>query len=185
MTSTDIRAIAKIEYQARMKERLAGMPMPLEILMQSDAAITQEHIEAINKAVSYDHREDLPEAIRPYLDLYHQLTGQEPTKRSFTDWVDTGWTWKDERLQPDDIRAAWAQAQEPNKGFTVGRPGALTVTAIGMKSKSKPAIVGINSQAVGKTQALIQERKAAESSYIPMPDDVRERLRMKLKGLEK
>ena len=178
----DIKTAAKMEYQERMKERLKGAPMPLEILMQSDAPVTNEQLDAINnKPEGYENRERIPEPLLGYADLYHELTGQEPTRRTFTDWLDTMWMWKEEKLQPDNIRMAWAQAQS-DKGFTVGRPGALTVTAIGMKSKAKPALPELNTERIEKTTALIEERKAAESTYVPMPDDVRDRLRMKLKG---
>ena len=177
----DIKQAAQHEYKERMKQRLANVPMPLDVLMMSEDCITQSHLDAINKATGYQNRERIPEVLLPLLDLYHELTGQEPTKRTYTDWIDTAWTWKDEKLQLDDIRSAWAQAQS-DKGFTVGRPGALTVTAVGMKSKAKPALPALNTAAIERTSAVIEERKAAESSYVPMPEDVREKLRLKLKG---
>jgi hypothetical protein len=168
-------------YTQRMKDSLKGTPFLLEMKLMSGQEITPQDVEENRKftAVAYDHREEIPEAIRPYADLYHSLTGQEPTKRSFTDWIDTLWQWKDEKLQPDDIKQAWAQAQQPDKGFTVGRPGALTVTAVGMKSKGRPAIIGVNNAAVERTQALIEEK---EKIYTPpavpgIPEAERERMR--------
>ena len=150
--------------------------------MQSSAPITQQQLDAINnKPDNYENRERIPEPLLVYADLYHELTGQEPTKRTYTDWLDTMWMWKEEKLQPDNIRQAWAQAQS-DKGFTVGRPGALTITAIGMKSKAKPALPSLNTERIEQTKAIIEERTAAENTYVPMPEDVRERLRMKLKG---
>jgi hypothetical protein len=167
-----IQEVAKQEYKERMKQRLAGAPLPLEILMQSDDKITQQQLDAINKQPNnYENRERIPEPLLVYADLYHELTGQEPTKRTFTDFVDTFWAWKDEKLQPDHIRMAWAQAQS-DKGFTVGRPGALTVTAIGMKSKAKPAMPTLNTEKIEQTRAMIEERKAAETTYVPRPANV-------------
>ena len=168
----DLRTAAKMEYQERMRQRLAGTPMPIEILMQSDAPINQQQLDAINNDPRrYDNRERIPQPLLIYADLYHELTGQEPTARTFTDWIDTFSAWKDEKLQPENIRMAWAQAQS-DKGFTVGRPGALTVTAVGMKSKAKPASVGLNTERIEQTRIVIEERKAAEATYVPRPANI-------------
>lgn len=165
-----IQQAAKMEYQERMKQRLAGAPMPLEILMQSSAPITQQQMDAINKKPeAYENRERIPEPLLEYADLYHELTGQEPTKRTFTDWLDTFYAWKDEKLQEEHIRMAWAQAQS-DKGFTVGRPGALTVTAVGMKSKAKPALPAINAAEVERTKAMLEKKN--EGNFVPRPANV-------------
>lgn len=170
-------------YKKRLEEDLAGTPFFLEMKLMSGQPITEQDAKDAekHKAVSYEHREEIPEAIRHYADIYHKLTGQEPTKRSFSDWLETFWTWKDERLAEEDIQAAWAQAQNANKGFTVGRPGALTITAVGMKSKSKPVIVASNSAAVEATQRMLEEKDKMVGAFVPMPDDVRQRLKAKLK----
>ena len=172
-----MREAAKMEYKARMKEKLSGLPLPLELLIRSEEPITQQQLDAINnKPNNYENRERIPEALLTYADLYHELTGQEPTKRTFTDWIDTFWQWKDEKLQPDNIRMAWAQAQS-DKGFTVGRPGALTVTAVGMKSKAKPALPALNTAAIERTQELIEEKAKVELKTVGIPEQERERMR--------
>lgn len=88
------------------------------------------------KKVKYQNRDKLPEPYLHFADLYNQLTGQEPTKRVIMDWMQTFEEWKQEGLQDDHIRAAWQYANRPEGGFPVGRPGALTNTAVAMKSKS-------------------------------------------------
>lgn len=176
--TTDMRTAAKMEYQERMKKRLADVPMPLEILIQSGDKITQGQLDAINNNNrAYLNRERIPEPLLGYADLYHELTGQEPTNRTFADWVDTFTAWKDEKIHFNNIRMAWAQAQS-GKGFTVGRPGALTITAVGMKSKAKPALPTINTEAIERTQKIIEEK--AKIEFVPMPDDVRLAIRRKL-----
>ena len=169
----DVRKAAQKEYKERMKKRLDGMPLPLEYLLMKNQPIKQEDLDAINNAQIYANREKIPEPLLPYSDLYNELTGQEPTGRTFTDWIDTFWAWKDQKLSLDDIRQAWAQAQS-EKGFTVGRPGALTVTAIGMKSKAKPAIPQLNMAEIERTRKMLEEK---EGKFVPMPDSVRQKLK--------
>jgi len=176
----DLRTAAKMEYQERMKQRLAGMPTPLDYLIMSGQTVKQSDLDAISKNKNdYENRERIPEPLLVYADLYHELTGQEPTNRSFSDWVDTFEAWRGEKLHPDNIRMAWAQAQS-DKGFPVGRPGALTITAVGMKSKAKPALPTINTEAIERTQDIIEEKIKLEDKFVPQPDDLRAALRAKL-----
>lgn len=181
--TTDLHTAAT-DYKEKIRQSMEGTEFGLMCKLMNGEAITEQDAQAVkqNKQVSYENRERIPEPILIYADLYFELTGQEPSKRTFTDFIDTFWAWKDEKLQPDHIRMAWAQAQSERGGFTVGRPGALTITAIGMKSKAKPALPSLNTERIEQTKSIIEERKAAESTYVPMPDDVREKLRMKLKG---
>lgn len=164
-----IQTAAQIAYKIRMTQQLEGTPMPLEYLLMQDAPITQEHLDAVNN--TYQHRDRIPEVLLPFLDLYHELTGQEPTKTTVTDWIATGWDWKERKLDEDSIRMAWAQAQDVNHGYTVGRPGALTITAVGMKSKAKIAQPVRSTAQLEQTQNLIAERDAIK--YVPMPENVR------------
>ena len=89
-----------------------------------------------SRKVKYLNRDKIPEPYLMFADLYNELTKQEPTKRSIQEWFMTFEEWKAERLQPEHIRAAWQYANRPEGGFPVGRPGALTNTAVAMKSKS-------------------------------------------------
>lgn len=91
---------------------------------------------ANSKKVKYPNRDKIPELYLHFADLYNELTGQEPTKRVIMDWFQTFEDWKTEGLQLDHIRAAWKYANRPEGGFPVGRPGALTNTAVAMKSKN-------------------------------------------------
>ena len=91
---------------------------------------------ANSRKVKYLNRDKIPEPYLVFADLYNELTKQEPTKRSIQEWFMTFEEWKAERLQPEHIRAAWQYANRPEGGFPVGRPGALTNTAVAMKSKS-------------------------------------------------
>lgn len=155
--TTDIKTVAQQEYRERMKQRLAGVPLPLEILMQSEDPITERQLNVIQEAKTYENRDRIPEVLLPFSDLYNELTGQEPNRRSFTDWIDTFWLWRAEKLTEDAIRSAWAQAQS-EKGFTVGRPGALTITAVGMKSKARPALPQIDKKAIERTIEDMNEK---------------------------
>jgi len=175
--TTDIREAAKMEYQERMKKKLEGVPVPLDVLMMSEAPITQTQLDALNDTTNYSGRERIPEVLLPFADLYHELTGQECTKRSFTDWVDTFWIWKDEKLQLDDIRMAWAESKDR---FVVGRPGALTITAVGCKSKAKPAKLEIDVKGIEKTTKFVEEdtwRENWSTGRAPIPEDVQAKMR--------
>lgn len=178
--TTDLRNVAKYEYQERMKAKLAGAPLPLEYLLMQEQPITQEQVDAIVTAQKYEHRERIPEPLRMFADLYNELTGQRPTKTDLSDWIATFEDWKNRTLTPDSIRMAWAQSKDERGGFTVGRPGALTVTAIGMKSKAMPAMPTLNTAAIERTSKVIEERIAQEVKYVPMPGSVRARLKAKL-----
>jgi hypothetical protein len=143
--------------------------------------VTQADLDAINKDHrNYLNRERIPEPLLVYSDLYHELTGQEMLKMDVTSYIEVFQEWKDRTLQPNDIRGAWAQSKSDKGGFFVGHPRALTVTANGMKSKAMPAIPIISTERIKKTNAIIQEKVRLESTYTPMPDDVRARLRAKL-----
>ena len=108
-----------------LKERTIALPLDWQIAVGQQ--VTEENLEAAKKAQRYANRENMPESYLPFADLYNELTGQEPTKRVIQDWMMTFEEWKQEKLLHEHIRAAWLQANEPDKGFTVGRPGALTV----------------------------------------------------------
>lgn len=179
--TTSIQQAAKMEYQARMKERLSGMAVPLDILMMDEQPITQSQLDAINNDPhKYENRERIPEPLLVYSDLYHELTGQEILKMDLSSYIEVFQEWKDRALQPNDIRGAWAQSKSDRGGFFVGHPRALTVTANGMKSKAKPAMPIISTERIEQTQAIIEEKVKLESTFVPMPDEVRARLRAKL-----
>lgn len=118
-------------------------------LAQANAKVTA--ILENEKKVKYPNRDKLPEPYLPFADLYNQLTGQEPTKRVIMDWMQTFEEWKQEGLQPEHIRAAYQHATRPEGGFLVGRPGALTNTAVAMKSKN------FVSRAVNKGMSVLEQ----------------------------
>lgn len=176
---TDIATIArKQEYQQRMRNKLAEMAVPLDILMMSSEPITQKQLDAINNDPrNYANRERIPEPLLIYSDLYHELTGQEMLKMDVTGYVEVFQEWKDRALQPNDIRGAWAQSKSDKGGFFVGHPRALTVTANGMKSKAMPAMPTLNKVAVERTQEIIEKKVELVSKATDIPDAERERMR--------
>jgi hypothetical protein len=108
------------------------------VLSKSDIQDANNLVTAIlenQKKVRYQNRDKIPEPYLPFADLYNDLTKQEPTKRVIFDWIGTFEDWKQEALQPEHIRAAWNHANRPDGGFPVGRPGALTNTAVAMKTR--------------------------------------------------
>jgi hypothetical protein len=87
------------------------------------------------KKVKYQNRDKLPEPYLYFADLYNSLTQQAPTKRDLMDWMSTFEEWKQKELQAEHIRAAFEYATRKDGGFPVGRPGSLTATAVGMKTR--------------------------------------------------
>jgi hypothetical protein len=144
--------------------------LPLDWLLASNEKITEEKLQAAQDAQRYEHREKIPETYLWMSDLYHELTGQEPNKRVMLDWLQTFEEWKQERLEADHLRTAWAQANDINKGFPVGRPGALTTTAVSVKSKAKATVIGIQSKRVEETLKLIDEKW--QGNFVPRPANV-------------
>lgn len=147
----------------------------------SMGGLTEKDIQQVNaqvdamiansKKVKYQNRDKIPEPYLHYADLYNELTKQEPTKRVIFDWIGTFEDWKQEALQPEHIRAAWAYANRPDGGFPVGRPGSLTNTAVAMKSKAlaqadqKPAI---DETRVQQTQKMLAEKMEGKP-FVPRP----------------
>jgi hypothetical protein len=155
----------------KASDLMKNVPMSIENLIATGQTVTEERIEQIQKVKRYQNREMLPEAYLHYADLYNELTGQEPTKRVLMDWMVTFEEWKQEGLQADHLRAAWNKANEMN-GFPVGRPGALTTTAVAMKSKmTKTVVPQINTQAVEYTKQLLSE-KYDGAVFVPRPATV-------------
>jgi len=170
MTTQDLRTLARNEYQTRMKASL-NMPPTIEMRMMEEKPVTQADLDAINaNPHAYENRDRIPEPLLVYSDLYHELTGQEMLKMDVNSYIEVFQEWKDRAIQPDDLRGAWAQSKSDKGGFNVGHPRALTVTANGMKSKAKPAIVAIDNRAVERTQALIEKKNAGV--FVPRPANV-------------
>lgn len=114
-----------------------------------------------SRKVKYQNRDKMPEPYLVFADLYHELTQQEPTKRAIFDWFSTFEDWKQEGLQPEHIRAAWEHANRPDGGFAVGRPGALTNTAVAMKTKmiAKPVKSGDNLDPYASLAAMLERQE--------------------------
>lgn len=109
-----------------------------KVLSEKDKADANRQVTDMisnSRKVKYQNRDKIPEPYLLFADLYFELTKQEPTKRVIFDWFNAFEDWKQEGLQPEHIRAAWEHANRPDGGFAVGRPGALTNTAVAMKSK--------------------------------------------------
>jgi hypothetical protein len=136
---------------------------------------------ANSKKVKYQNRDKMPEPYLMFADLYNELTGQEPTKRSIMEWMSTFEDWKAEGLQPEHIRAAWNHANRDG-GFPVGRPSALTNTAVAMKSKMLQAhgsAPKINEAAVEETRRMLEEKEknyTTRPTHLPSPADIKAKL---------
>lgn len=144
-------------------------PLTLDWLIATGQEVTAEKLEAVKQAGKYEHREKIPETYLWMADLYNELTGQLPTKRVLLDWLQTFEEWKQERLEADHIRLAWQQASDINKGFPVGRPGALTTTAVSMRSKTikAPAALQINTAGIEATRKEMDEKWSGV--FVPRP----------------
>ncbi len=180
--TTDFRTAAKRQYQEAMKEKLKDSPYILEMKLLAGDSITQKDVDDAEgtKHLRYENRERIPEWLLIYSDLYHELTGQEMLKMDVSSYIEVFQEWKDRTLQPEDIRGAWAKSRSDRGGFPVGHPRALTVTAKAVKSEVKPAMPVISTARIEQTQAIIEEKVKLESTFVPMPDEVRARLRAKL-----
>lgn len=146
---------------------------PLGGLSEKDLADANAQVTAMianARKVTYRNRNQLPEIYLPFGDLYFELTKQEPTKSDLMDWMSTFEEWKQKGLQPEHIRAAFAHASRDG-GFPVGRPGSLTNTAVGMKTKmlSTPT-PHVDETAVETTKQIVNEKFSGE--FVPRPADV-------------
>lgn len=167
---------------------LRNIPMSIENLIATGQPVTEERMEQLQKVKQYQNRERIPESYLPFFDLYVELCGkdqngnwnQEPTKRVFSDWMLTFDEWKQERLTPDNIRAAFIKANSDN-GFPVGRPGALTNTAVALKTKTGTiATAQINTEAIERTKQMLAEKWGEKVE--PVPRETRDASRARLKA---
>jgi hypothetical protein len=134
------------------------------------------------KKIKYLNREKIPQPYIDFCDAYVDACGkdndgmpnQEPTKAQIFDWMSTFEEWTQARLTPDHIREAYTYATRPDGGFPVGRPGALTKTAIAMKSKHGTGKVWTPIPSVTETTKRIEQ---PEEKYVPMPDSARQALK--------
>lgn len=147
------------------KDLKKDLKTPLSVLSKKDYEQVNAKVDAMienaTKPKKYDNRDKMPETYWTYSDLYHELTGQPLTKRVLLDWMATFEDWKQEGLQPEHIRAAWQHANRPEGGFMVGRPGALTVTAVAMKSKmiAAPPAPQLDRAELERTRKLLEEKE--------------------------
>ena len=146
--------------------------MPLEWLLAKDGPITQDELNATAKTVNYNNRDLMPEPYLHFSDLYHEMTGQELTKRVLQDWMMTFEYWKQDGLTAEDIRAAFAKSNDINGGFPVGRPGALTTTANAMKTKKTAStILAVDQKAIEGTKVMM-DNIVKDLVFVPRPANV-------------
>jgi len=154
-----------------LKDLLKQPPaIPIEWQIAAAMNVTEESMQAAKDAQKYQYRERIPEHLLRYTDLYNELTGQEPTKQTLSDWIDTAETWKDEQFTMESLREAWNYSLDDKHGFPVGRPGALTVTARSMKSKGKAPRAAINEKRIQDTKQMVDE--LWQRPFVPRPANV-------------
>lgn len=154
-------------------------PNSIEAFIMADLPITEADAERIQKAQAdnYLNRDRIPESLLLLCDAYVKLCGkdsmghwnQEPTQRVFSDWLQTFNEWKDAHLTVEHIQAAFNKANS-DQGFPVGRPGALTLTAVALKTKNNAVVIPVlNTQAIEYTKKLLDEKYGEEMKFVPRP----------------
>ena len=121
---------------------------------------------------AYLNRDRIPASFLAHADLYHELTGQEPTKRVLHDWLATFSDWAAEGIQPEHVRKAHKESQGR---FTVLRPGSLTNMAAACKARERLTIQKPRDD-LHETQLLLKQMDRERAGAIPMPQEVRQRL---------
>jgi hypothetical protein len=127
---------------------------------------------------TYANRDKIPEPYLPLADAYHNLTGQEPTKRVLHDWLQTFSEWQSEGIQPKHVQQAF---KESTGRFMVARPGSLTNMAAAFKAKGRIASER-ESEALRESQLESELREQKIARAVPPPEEVRIRLRAVLKS---
>jgi hypothetical protein len=116
---------------------------------------------------NYSHRDEIPPALLAHADNYVKLTGQEPDKRTLTDWVAEFTYWETKGLAPADIEKAYRDVE-----YHITRPGSLTSIAVSIKAKVRAS----THESVIFRAAEHQEVKA-----VPPPSDLYEQTRQRLR----
>jgi len=113
---------------------------------------------ALSRRPTYTNREKIPEPYLPYADVYHELTGQVPTKRALHDWLMEFSVWQSEGIGPEHVRQAHKEAAGR---FTITRPGSLTRTAAALKARpSAPTRKSRDPEWHKRADAILQYRLA-------------------------
>ena len=165
---------------AEMRKR--NPPQSVEAMILAGETVTEERLAEVKaiQAAHYINRERIPVTYLEYCNAYVNLCGkdkfgnwnQEPTQRVFSDWLQTFEEWKQAHLQPEHIQAAFVKANS-DQGFPVGRPGALTVTAIALKTKLTANVQPVRStEAIEYTKKLIDEKFGNDVKFVPRPANV-------------
>jgi hypothetical protein len=159
--------------------RKRNPPKNIEAFIAADQPITETDMQTIQaeRMKNYTNRDKMPEAYLVYCDAYVQLCGKDqdgewnqvPTKRVLMDWMQTFEEWKQEHLKPEHIQAAFIKANS-DQGFPVGRPGALTTTAIALKTKMNVNVKPqVNTEAIEYTKQIIEEKFGSDMKFVPRP----------------
>lgn len=146
-------------------EQPAPYDLTAEETQQANAKVTAMIDAARTKQANYVNREKIPQPYLAFCDAYVEAVGkddegnylQEPIKKVLFYWIGEFETWTQARLTPEHIKRAYEYATRPEGGFPVSGPGALTKTAIAMKSQ--PAI----SKKQVRTQSKIDMLRNRES----------------------
>jgi hypothetical protein len=150
---------------------------PSEVDYEQAAAKVDAMVENARRD-TYANRDKIPEPYLPLADAYHNLTGQEPTKRVLHDWLQTFSEWQSEGIQSKHVQQAF---KESTGRFVVARPGSLTNTAAAFKAKARlTSERAAEEERASQLESEIREQKIARA--VPMPDDVRRRLDAFLKS---
>lgn len=164
---------------AGMRER--NQPNTIEAFIMAGKPITEADMEVIKdeRIKNYTNRDQMPESYLPFCDAYVGMCGKDsdgnwnqvPTKRVFMDWMQTFEEWKQEHLKIEHIQAAFNKANS-DQGFPVGRPGALTLTAIALKTKLTANVAPARStEALEYTKKIIEE-KYQDVIFVPRPANI-------------
>ena len=162
--------------------RKRNKPTSIVGFMMADLPITETDMQEIQAAQkkNYTNRDRMPENYLIYCDAYVEMCGvdnegnwnQTPTNRSFSDWMQTFEEWKQEHLTVDHIKAAFIKANS-EQGFPCGRPGALTNTAVALKTKATANVQpAINTAAIEYTKKINDEKWGQEMKFVPRPANV-------------
>jgi hypothetical protein len=99
---------------------------------QADANAQVSAMIGLARQPTYLNRDKIPEQFLPFADMFHELTGLEPTRRVLNDWLAEFSVWLSEGIRPEHVRRAH---QEAAGRFDVLRPGSLTRMAAAIRAR--------------------------------------------------
>ena len=149
------------EPSLTIKQPSEGAALSKRDLEQANAQVSA--MIALSTHPTYVNWDKIPEVYLKYADLFHELTGPEPTARVLSDWLAEFGAWMSEGIDPEHVRQAYLRI---GGRWDILRPGSLTNSAAAVKAEgSKKASSAATDPDFERRAAACTQRSVYEGRH--------------------